>query len=71
MIQDTVVDDTTDTSYTVWRIPDEPATVLIQEHAGGRLRSVLWLDPAAAAELGRLLVAITLVDTYGGETIDS
>ena len=66
-ITGTVDDDTT--TYTVWAIPDEPATVLIQEHDSGRLRSVHWLDPAAAAELGRLLVSIAKPLTR--ETIDS
>lgn len=66
-ITGTVDDDTT--TYTVWRIPGEPVTVLIQEHELGRLRSVQWLDPAAACELGRLLVSIA--EPLTRETIDS
>ena len=51
-----ITDDSTDTMYTAMLVPDN--IVLIQEHQSGRLRSVQWLDPTAAAELGRLLVAI-------------
>ena len=66
-ITGTVVDDTV--TYTVWAIPDDPATVLIQEHDAGGLRSVHWLKPATAAELGRLLV--TIAEPLIRETIGS
>ena len=60
-----VTDDTTNTLYSVLLIADDPATVILQEHQAGRLRSCLWLDPAAAVELGGLLVAIA-TDAYAG-----
>ena len=55
-----VTDDTT--MYTVLLVPDNPATVVLQQHTAGRLQSVQWIDPAAAVELGRLLVAIATDD---------
>jgi hypothetical protein len=65
-ITGTAVDDTTDSTFTVHLVPDNPAVVMLQEHQAGRLRSVLWIAPEAARELGRLLVAIAspLVDEY-------
>jgi hypothetical protein len=50
----TITDDTT--TFTVTLVPDN--IVIVQEHEAGRLRGVQWLEPTAAADLGRLLVAI-------------
>ena len=63
----TVNDDTT--AYTVMLVPNEPATVIVQEHDADRLRCVQWLSPAAAAELGWLLVSIA--EPLTRETITS
>jgi hypothetical protein len=58
-----VVDDDNGSTYTAMLVPDEPSVVILQEHTGGRLRTVLWIHPKAAVELGKLLIEIA-TDEY-------